>query len=184
MAATTYTTFDNTKPVNAIRAISYWGGAYIQTNFENVSPIPVADGMPALDAVLSTRFITGGSTTWERPSMSAGVGVPYGPYTSLGTTNATVAYAFPAILYSATFNNDGAASRYIKLYDSAAAPTVGVSVPTMVFEVLAHDSKNFVFDNGIRFLSGIAFAVTANEAATDATAIGAGEVTLNLNAGN
>ena len=180
----TYAKFDNAKPVNAIRAISYFADGNVYANFEVLNPLPPADGMPALDAVLNTRFNTGGSTTWERPAASNGTGTPYGPYTSLATTNATVAYAFPSILYSATFNNDGTSPRYIKLYDSATAPTVGTTIPVMTFEVLAHDSKNFVFNNGLRFLSGIAFAITVNEVSSDTTAIGAGEVTLNLNAGN
>lgn len=61
----------NSQPANAIRAVVLPPpGARSITGCTVAPPLPVYDGMPALAAVLDTRYKTGGTTTWERPGQA------------------------------------------------------------------------------------------------------------------
>lgn len=62
-----YALIDDTKPAHHARATAQ--PTPLGTGpCQYVSATPVADGMPALAAVLDTRYKAGGSTTWERPA--------------------------------------------------------------------------------------------------------------------
>jgi hypothetical protein len=81
--------------------------------------------------------------------------------------------------------NTNAATRYVKFYDKASAPSVGSDTPKLVVAVPgAVDSLPTVvtFNSavGIAFSLGIAFAVTAGILDTDNTAVTANDMTVGL----
>jgi hypothetical protein len=80
--------------------------------------------------------------------------------------------------------NASAATKYIRLYDKATAPTVGTDAPVIVIAVPATSSKELIFgDNtGLPFKTGIGLAITGGAARLDATAVAAGDVQLYVNA--
>lgn len=73
---------------------------------------------------------------------------------------------------------DGAAARYLKLYNKATAPTVGTDTPVIVIPIPAGQVvKIDGGSNGIRFGTGtgIGWALTASAADSDTTAVSANE---------
>jgi hypothetical protein len=78
---------------------------------------------------------------------------------STADTNAAIISAGPTKLSTLVVGNINASMRYLKLYDKATAPTVGTDAPVFVVPI-----------------PGLAMAITAGIADSDATAIGANEV--------
>jgi hypothetical protein len=96
---------------------------------------------------------------------------------SAATTNATSIKASAGTLYNVVANNTGAAVAYVKLYNLAAAPTVGTSVPALTIPVPAGGSVSVPFGaTGARFATGIALAITNLGTDADATAVAAAQV--------
>jgi hypothetical protein len=99
---------------------------------------------------------------------------------SAATTNANVVKVTAGQLYHVWLGNTAGAARFVKFYNRTTAPTVGTDVPTLTYMIPAGASLAFDEANGISFGAGIALAITAGMADTDATAIGANEVAVNL----
>lgn len=96
---------------------------------------------------------------------------------SAATTNATSVKATAGNLYVLNISNLSAAPKFVKLYNKASAPTVGTDVPLDVFEVAANSSRSLPFGtSGIRFTTGIAYAITGAQPDSDTTAVAAGDV--------
>lgn len=96
---------------------------------------------------------------------------------SAGTTNATVTKASAGTVWSIFANNNNAAVRYLKIYNKASAPTVGTDTPVMVIPIPAGGVTPPINlgSNGIRFATGIAWALTTGAADSDTGAVAAGE---------
>lgn len=95
--------------------------------------------------------------------------------TTAATTNATVVSAVPATKFGGFISNTSAAAIYLKFYNKASAPVVGTDVPVDVIPVAAGQRVEFdVGAHGVRFSSGISYAITAGAADTDTAAIAAG----------
>lgn len=96
---------------------------------------------------------------------------------SAATTNATSIKASAGTLWSVSVSNTNAAARFLKLYNKASAPTVGSDVPvlTVVIPATSVITVNGG-SNGIRFATGIAFAITAAATDADTTAVAAAEI--------
>jgi len=104
---------------------------------------------------------------------------------SAATTNATSTKATAGVLKMLSLGNVNAAARFLKVYDKASAPTVGTDVPVWTIMIPANPTaalgagREIPFPpEGIAFSNGIAFAITANYADSDTTAVAAGDVTL------
>lgn len=96
---------------------------------------------------------------------------------SAATTNATSAKASAGTVWSITASNAGAAAAFVKLYNLAAAPTVGTSIPVLTIPVPASSVVNIDGGaNGIRMSTGIALAITNLVADADTTAVAASQV--------
>jgi hypothetical protein len=96
---------------------------------------------------------------------------------SAATTNATSVKNAAGTLYSIAASNVNAAARFLKIYNLAAAPTVGSSVPVLTIPIAANSSVNLNFGTyGLRLGTGIALAITGAAADADTTAIGASDV--------
>lgn len=106
---------------------------------------------------------------------------PVTPSTSIvnsaATTNATLIKGSAGTVYSVTVSNAGAAAAFVKLYNLAAAPTVGTSTIALTIPVGASSVVNIPFgENGVRFGTGIGLAITNLVAETDTTAVAANQV--------
>lgn len=99
---------------------------------------------------------------------------------SAATTNATNVKASAGTLYGLYATNNGAAARYLKLYNLATAPTVGTSTPVMTLMIPAGGGITVpIPPQGINFSTGIAYALTGAITLADTTAVAASEVALN-----
>lgn len=99
---------------------------------------------------------------------------------SAATTNATSVKASAANVGSIEAVNNSASWRYLKLYNKASAPTVGTDTPVRVIGMPPASSRQIEFPAGLRLTAGLAYAITAGIANTDATAIGAGECAVSI----
>jgi len=97
------------------------------------------------------------------------------------TTNATSVKAGSTTIVLAMLSNPTAANKFVKFFDKATAPTLGTDVPKMT--VLVPPGRTIPVTGhgiGLRFSSGLAYAITGAIADNDATAVAAGDVSLDL----
>lgn len=102
---------------------------------------------------------------------------------SAGSNNAAVIKAAAGTMYGWAIGSVTGVVRFVKLYDKATTPAPGSDTPTLSIEVPGNTSgtgTNFCFTPGIKFTTGIGIAVVANMTDTDNTAIGAGEIDINI----
>lgn len=150
-----------------------------------------SDGVKVQENIMQTQ-----SGTADPQSINAGNPMPANiatvgggwtahTLTSLATTNPTVVKASPGVLGDVQIFNINSAPRYIKFSDTSSPPTVGTT--PVVRKLLIPGGASSVGSGviapilgGLKFLNGISYCITAGEADSDATAIGAGEVIVNL----
>lgn len=98
---------------------------------------------------------------------------------SAASTNASSIKAAAGTLYTLVAVNTASATRYLKLYDKASAPSVGTDTPKHTFALLPSGGIALSIPFGIDFTTGIALAITVGAADSDTAAVGANEVTVN-----
>lgn len=119
--------------------------------------------------------IAGGSVGGPAASTSGGAS-PYRLASSAATTNATNVKASAGTVYGVSLANTNASLRYLHLYDKASSPTVGSDTPVISFPVPASGGGIVrTFPTGIKFTSGISFAMTTDAAATN-SAVSSGDL--------
>jgi hypothetical protein len=100
---------------------------------------------------------------------------------SAASTNAVSIKAIGAVVGYARFSNASAAAKFVKLYDLAAAPTVGTDVPKMTVIVPAGASVELAPGTaGLRFNVGLALAMTAGIADTDVAAVALNDLSVDI----
>lgn len=129
---------------------------------------------------LMVQLVAGSAAIGSLAAGSANIGnVGISPPTShnlnaAATTNATSVKTSAASLYSIFATNTGAAIRYLKLYNKASAPTVGTDAPVLTIPIPAGGFVNPPLGAmGIRFATGLAYAITTGAADTDTAAVSA-----------
>lgn len=150
---------------------------------ERYSDVVVSiDGQGTADLTRSLPVILAAS-----PTVTANAGTAIGAsstgYSLLtaATTNATSLKTTSGNLYEFTAYNFTASPVFVKFYNKASAPTVGTDTPVYVIPVPASGHTTLEFGaTGKRFNTALAFAVTANAAITDSTAVTAGSCLLSL----
>lgn len=120
---------------------------------------------------------TGAQITIATVSTASSSTLPY-TVNSAATTNAASIKASGANLYGMSIMNASAATKYVRFFNKASAPTMGTDVPIMVVAVPATSSKEIEYVPAMRFGTGLAVAITGGAAATDSTAVAAGDVQL------
>lgn len=99
------------------------------------------------------------------------------------TTNATSVKASPGILTEISVYNSSATFAWLKLYNSASAPTCGSGTPVGRYLIPASANgagSNVTIGLGKTFSTGIAYCVTGLLADADTTATAAGTMTVNF----
>ena len=138
-------------------------------------PIPAAQAS-------ATQPVSGTVTSTVTPP------APATPYfvNSAATTNGALILTGTSSVHSLWATNEGATVAYIKLYNKAAAPTVGTDVPEMIIPVpaavsgvpgVANPNMGFI---PFRFALGLGIAITGAAVHTDTTAVAAGQVKVKL----
>ena len=110
----------------------------------------------------------------------AGQGGSVSRLIALGTTNATVVKASAGRVLQVSVNNTNAAARYLKLYNKATAPTVGTDTPLVTIPLAAGTAVHVHYPGGIKFTTGIGFALTTGIADSDTAAVTANEHVVNV----
>jgi hypothetical protein len=98
---------------------------------------------------------------------------------SAASTNATSAKASAGRLLGWNITNTNAAIRYVKLHNIATAPTAGTGV-VQTIGVPPTATVNYSLEGGIAFATGIGFTTVTGSADADATAVGAGDLIIDL----
>jgi hypothetical protein len=117
----------------------------------------------------------------DRPGTSGGLSMH--KTISAASTNATNVKASAGQVYAVQVFNTNAAARYLKLYDDAAAPTVGTDTPVKTLTIPGNTAGAGLvlnWDKGLVFSSGIGFGLTTGIADNDTGAVAANEIGVNL----
>lgn len=99
---------------------------------------------------------------------------------SAASTNADTVKAAAGFVTGYYLVNEAASFRYVKLYNKASNPTVGGDTPRCVYGIPATSAANICLDPPVAFATGIAIAIVAGIADSDATAVAANEVAVTL----
>ncbi|MCU0949526.1 MAG: hypothetical protein MUC68_00355 [Burkholderiaceae bacterium] len=92
------------------------------------------------------------------------------------STNATSIKASAGRVLGWTFVNNATAVRYVKLHNTAAAPTAGAGVVATIPVPPNGGVASLAIAQGVGFSAGIGLTIVAGAAATDATAVAANDV--------
>jgi hypothetical protein len=103
---------------------------------------------------------------------------------SLNTTNGSCVKSSPSSLYGWAIVNTNASIRYVKLYSKGTTISVGTDTPIVTLPIPGNANGAGMlaaeYNAGITFGSGLGYAVTVNAPAADSTAVGSGDIVMNL----
>jgi hypothetical protein len=99
---------------------------------------------------------------------------------STADTNAVNIKASAGQIYGYDIGNNGASDAYVKLYNKASSPTVGTDTPFRTIYVPKGTAKTFHSTTGLAMGTGISLAITGGAADADSTAVGAAQVTVEI----
>jgi hypothetical protein len=103
---------------------------------------------------------------------------------STATTNATNVKPSAAAITMIKLTNTSTAIRYFKIHNLTVAPTMGggsPSTPILNYAIEPNSSQSIEFGvYPLRLATGFSYAITAGQALLDATAVGAGDVVVNV----
>jgi hypothetical protein len=110
-------------------------------------------------------------------AIASGGATPYRLVSAVGTNSAAVK-ASPGTVYGLIVGNANSSPRYLKLYDSASAPTVGTTTPKMTIPV--NRLTKLELPQGITFTSGIGIGLTTGAADGDTGGVAANELAVTV----
>lgn len=135
-----------------------------------------ADGTNSGDVSLTNPFpiqdVATGSTGWS-----------VAPLVSANTINATSVKGSAGALGGWVISNRNASVRYLKIYNKATAPDPSTDTPALIVEIPGNTSgilSNVEFNKGIYFNLGIGYVLVTGIGTTDATAVAANELIINI----
>jgi hypothetical protein len=142
----------------------------------NVQAIMLLSSVPFAAPTMNVQQATSGNLVMTaNPTTS----VTMFALIAAATTNATSIKASAGSLMTIVASNMTASTKWLKLYNLAAAPTVGTSVPSDTIPIPANSYIALEFGpTGLRFSTGIALAMTGAAADSDTTALAAGDVKI------
>ena len=154
-----------------------------QNTMANSLPVAIASNQSTLStnlAQINGATLSATNPSFEQPVAGTTGGSTPGHAISAASTNATSVKASAGLLYGITISNTNAAARYFKLYDKASAPTVGTDVPKSTIQIPANSTVARVYPVGLTFALGIAYAATTGIADADTGAVGASDLSMDV----
>jgi len=167
----------------------------VRTTATVVTPVQVIDAtgkvLKAGDTAANAYFtkVTDGTNTMGVDAQGQiGIGAKAGTpgttnYRRLATadTNLVNIKASAGKIVTGTLHNTSAATKYVKLYNKASAPVLASDTPVLTVPIAANGYVNIIInDIGIFFATGISMAITGGAGDTDATAVAANDVVVNM----
>lgn len=122
-----------------------------------------------------TQATTVTSTTIAAPAATI-AGLTVAKINSAATTNATSTKTSQARLLGWSLTNTSAATKYVRFYNKASAPTVGTDSPLFIVALPPTENVSHSNTQPITFAAGLAYAVTGAGTDLDATAVAVGDV--------
>jgi hypothetical protein len=120
------------------------------------------------------------STSQLSPTTSFGYAT-YHTAISAATTNATNVKASATVIPVIRLTNTTSTIRYFKIFNLSVAPTMGTSTPVLNYAIESNSSQNIDFGTyTLRLATGFSYAITGGQALLDTTAVGAGDVLVNV----
>ena len=152
--------------------------------FRIVTSGTISSGTTTIVVYLSNQVTPAGTQLVALSSMPASASSGHSLYhtaISAASTNATNVKTSQANIGSLHLVNTTASLRYFKLFNSASAPTVGTSTPVLNYAIPPNSTISIDCGYaGIRLTTGLSYAITAGQALLDNTAVGAGDVVVNI----
>lgn len=124
-------------------------------------------------------YSTGGTMQVSNALLSAGLvaqGTVAAKVLSAATTNPRLVKASPARVYGYHLANTATAWRYVKVYNTATAPTVGTTAVAYTIPIAPGSTAQVHHVVPIHHDTGLSYGITAGAADTDATIVAAGDV--------
>ena len=126
-------------------------------------PVNFAGSLPAGSNAIGAVYV--------RPTTSGGAT----PGRILGSATG-VLKALAGQVYGWSLLNTAASARFLHIYAKTTAPTVGTDTPVITIPLAANGQTSVVLDCGAAVATGLAWAITTDDAAIPATAGAAGDV--------
>lgn len=152
-------------------------GQATSASSENPMPVDTGQAQALTDTQLRASPVPVSGTLTSAGTTTNTPVTPTQTFTnSAASTNSTLTKGSAGTVWSVVVSNINAAARYLKLYNKATAPTVGTDTPVIVIPIPAGQVVQIDGgSNGIRFGTGIGWALTASAADSDTTAVAANE---------
>lgn len=155
-----------TQPASSILMGGEFNTAPTTITSGNASPLQLDSSGKLL---VNCTGCSAGSTVSLNPATSGGLTLSHAVLAA--STNATSLKASAGQAYEICLNNNAAYPIYLKLYNSASAPTVGTTTVVKVIEAQAGVPTCMRTEEGFTFGTGIAWAATKGIADADTTAV-------------
>lgn len=124
---------------------------------------------------LGSAAVTVASTTIAAP-LATIAGLTVAKINSAATTNATSTKTSQARLLGWSLTNTSAATKYVRFYNKASAPTVGTDSPFFPVAIPPTENVSHSHVQGITFSLGLGYSITGGATDLDNTAVAAGDV--------
>ena len=163
---------------------SITGDVFVTNDPSNPVPITITDSSIAVTGPLTDAEIRATALPISPRANTLGTGgtTPY-KLISANSTNANVVKSSAGNLYSIVAIGQTSNITYLKLYNKATAPNVGVDVPVMTIPVpgnIQGAGVSIPFSIGVNFSLGISLAITSGSADINVGAVSANDVIVNL----
>jgi hypothetical protein len=177
-ASGTYTLLDNWVGLDIVNGVGWTEGAGTVLATDDIGGVHHqrqklthgADGTAADASVTAPMPV-------RLAAIASGGATPYRLVSAVGTNSAAVK-ASPGTVYGLIVGNANSSPRYLKLYDSASAPTVGTTTPKMTIPV--NRLTKLELPQGISFTSGIGIGLTTGAADSDTGGVAANELAVTV----
>jgi hypothetical protein len=120
------------------------------------------------------------------PAAGASTGATPGQEIAPNNTTGVLLKASPGVIWGVQLGGIGSAPAYLKLYDTATAPTCGSGTPVKRLIIPAASTaangagSNVPFPTGVQFQNGIGYCVTTGITDADTTAPAASTYLVNI----
>lgn len=148
----------------------------LPVDLTNTGGSSLGEAVPIMIAASNATVV---AASRPEPSATAGSYFTTARTVTAATTNATLAKGAGGNIGGGSITNTSATAMWFKLFNLAAAPTVGTSVPVLTIPVPANSTANlsqYIPAQGLRLGTGLSWCLTAAPAHTDTAAVAAGSI--------